>query len=304
MAENSAKKFLILFVLGSVLTGLFVFLGTPVLRVMRSAFSSLKYWISGLIGFLLLISFGTQMLMISFLVFSLWVTVGVYQELEERGKANIGSAALAISLGSLVLIGGPWLVASWSGIDLVGLLSSSITEIAKQLAGGKSLEQVGFKPEAILVRIPSTIVLIQMTGLAFALMLSRQAGLVLGVRFNRVASEMKLLEFKAPDWMIWLTIFAFLGSFISFPESTLAIVSSNILVIMLGVYFFQGLAVMEVSFLVFRISRFLRLLIYFIVVGQLFFLLSAVGIVDYWVDFRQRLRKGKMLEKKQNGENI
>jgi uncharacterized protein YybS (DUF2232 family) len=71
------------------------------------------------------------------------------------------------------------------------------------------------------------------------------------------------------------------------------------------IYLFQGLAVLEVSFLAFRIGTFWKVLIYVLVVGQLFFLLSAVGVIDYWVDFRQRLTKWKRPEIRQNnGDNV
>ena len=37
-----------------------------------------------------------------------------------------------------------------------------------------------------------------------------------------------------------------------------------------------------------------KLLVYFIIISQLFFLISVVGFVDYWADFRKRIKNLKI----------
>ena len=71
---------------------------------------------------------------------------------------------------------------------------------------------------------------------------------------------------------------------------------------MMGLYFFQGLAVLEVAFRIFRTGAFWRFVIYFFIVGQLFLLLSAVGLIDYWVDFRSRMRRAYRREENRKHE--
>ena len=71
------------------------------------------------------------------------------------------------------------------------------------------------------------------------------------------------------------------------------VVSMNFFNLMMGLYFFQGLAVLEVLFLVFKSGSLMRFFVYFFIVGKLFFLLSAVGVIDYRVDFRRRLKQRK-----------
>ena len=61
--------------------------------------------------------------------------------------------------------------------------------------------------------------------------------------------------------------------------------------ISLVLYFFQGLAVLEVLLNALKAGMFTRVVVYFFLVGQLFFVLSAVGLIDYWADFRRRLSK-------------
>lgn len=290
--------------MGTLFTTLFVFLGTPLLRVLRGVFGSFRYWMSGLAVTGLMLMGGAGFLMIAFLLLSLWISVGVYQEFEERGQGNLWSAAGSVILGSAVLFFGPMLLGPIFGIDITEILKASISEMAKQFSGGKSLSDLGVSPESVISVIPSTVIILQMAGLAFALMLGRRAAVLAGVRFERVASEMRLLEFRVPDFFIWITMLSFLLSFTLAKQSLESSIAVNVFAVMMGLYFFQGLAVMEVGFLVFRISNFVRLLIYFFIVGQLLPLLSVVGVTDYWIDFRKRMRKAKRPIRDQNGENI
>ncbi len=290
--------------MGTLFTTLFVFLGTPLLRVLRRVFGSLRYWISGLAVTGLMLLGGAGFLMIAFLLFSLWISVGVYQEFEERGQGNLWSAAGSVILGSSVLFFGPMLLGPLFGIDIAEVLKASISEMAKQFSGGKSLSELGVSPYSVIAVIPSTVIILQMAGLAFALMLGRRAAVLTGVRFDRVASEMRLLEFRVPDFLIWITMLSFLLSFTLAKQSLEANIAVNIFAVMMGLYFFQGLAVMEVGFLVYRVGNFIKLLIYFFIVGQLLPLLSVVGVIDYWIDFRRRLRKAKQPQKDRNGESI
>jgi hypothetical protein len=102
---------------------------------------------------------------------------------------------------------------------------------------------------------------------------------------------------------IWIGMFSFLFSFIYLKNETLSVVSNNIFYSMAGLYFFHGLAVLEVLLIVFRAGFFTRLLAYILLVGQLFFILSIVGYLDYWIDFRSRFRKTKWTEDShKNGE--
>src|SRR6185312_2927686 len=163
----------------------------------------------------------------------------------------------------------------------------------------------GVTAEGIVGQLPSMLIVVHVMSLAFALMLDRRMAQLFGLQYEKIASAIKLLDFKVPDPFIWLTMFSFLFSFVKVGPEWTSVVSLNVFNVMMGIYLFQGLAVLEVSFLAFRIGSFVRLLIYVLVVGQLFFLLSVVGVIDYWVDFRRRLRKWRANEKSRNsGENI
>ncbi|ASD65333.1 hypothetical protein [Bdellovibrio bacteriovorus] len=86
---------------------------------------------------------------------------------------------------------------------------------------------------------------------------------------------------------------AFLLTMVSFGGKAIAILAVNILNVAIVLYFFQGLAVLEVFLNSMRAGLFIRVLTYIILVGQLLPILAVVGLIDYWVDFRARLRKMK-----------
>lgn len=201
------------------------------------------------------------------------------------------------------MILGPQIWAQVLGADLVASLKSSSEGLAKQYpAFGENLAIFGLSVDEVVRLIPAWVIGLQTSSLAFALMLDRRFAVFLGLRYERVASQMRLLEFRLPDLMIWVTMLSFLLSFARIPVPWVSVIALNVFVVMMGLYFFQGLAVLEMSFLVMRVGAILKLLIYLLVVGQLFFLLSAVGLIDYWVDFRQRLKRWKLSGKSQNNE--
>jgi hypothetical protein len=300
--KPTIPRFLGLLVSATVMTALFTILGTPMLRVLRNVFGSTKYWISGFFITALLMTVAPSAMIFALLLASLWITVGVYQELEERGHGNFWTAILSVAVGSSVIILGPLIWAQAMGLDLSGTIRESIDQLLKQLSAGKGLSEYGISSEGIVKQIPSMAIGIHITSLAFALMLDRKVAFLFGLRFERIASQMRLLEFRLPDSLIWVAMISFLLSFIKTPEPWMSVVALNVFNVMMGLYMFQGLAVLEMSFLAFRVGSLARLLIYVFVVGQLFFLLSAVGLIDYWVDFRQRLKRWKMSERNHNNE--
>lgn len=273
------------------------------LRALRNYYGSRLYWISGLF-----ISLGLGLVapsagMFALILFSLWVTVGLYQELEERGRASFWTAILSVAAGSLIVLEGSRLWAHSLGFDLVTEFKSNLDIVAQQLSSsGKTLGDYGISADSVIGQIPSMVIGIEMTCLAFALMLGRKIAMLMGLRFERVAGELRLFEFRVPDFFIWITMFSFLLSFINVKPEWISTVSMNVFSTVMGLYFFQGLAVLETAFLVFKIGSVMRLLIYLLVVGQLLFLLSVVGVIDYWADFRRRLKRWRSTRKDQKSE--
>ena len=93
---------------------------------------------------------------------------------------------------------------------------------------------------------------------------------------------------KAPDILVWGVIGA--GSILLLPSEMLKILGSNILIVLMVIYFFQGIAVVSFFFEKKDVSRTVRTILYsFIIIHQLsLILIIGIGIFDVWADFRKQ----------------
>lgn len=281
--KPTLQRFLAVSILGALLTILFVFVGAPILRVVRNVYGRTMYWGAGVVFAGAVFGISTS---VSFLLAAIWVTVGIYGEFEEKGRASFGSALLSVGFGSMLLL----------GTSYAKEFNDSLKNFAQQM--GNNMWPAQTSLDLIQGLMPSILILVVVLSLAFALMLDRKVGALLGLRFERIASSMKLYDFRLSDLMIWVTMISFLLSFIQLKEvEAFRVISLNVFIIMMGLYFLQGLAVTEVALLVWKVGPIFKFLFYFLVVGQLFFLLSFVGIIDYWMDLRERIRRFKSQSK-------
>jgi len=90
-----------------------------------------------------------------------------------------------------------------------------------------------------------------------------------------------------------------LFSFQSLGVEGLGIFSKNILNLLVILYFFQGFGVMMAFLDHYQVSPLIRMFIfiYLILLAPLFIVILAFGVVDYWVDFRQKLANKKKEKK-------
>ena len=97
----------------------------------------------------------------------------------------------------------------------------------------------------------------------------------------------RFMKWKAPEPMIWLLIFA--GFLVFFFDGALRLFALNLLVILLPVYFLQGLAVVDSFFQRKALSPIFRTVGYVLVilVNPLPLLVTCIGVFDLWVDFRK-----------------
>ena len=100
--KRSAPRFIFLLAVATLLTALFVFLGSPLLRLLRNVYGSLWYWASAAVLFTGL-WFADMQLFVFFLA-GLWISVGLYSEVEERGRASFWSALFCVLVGSAVTL--------------------------------------------------------------------------------------------------------------------------------------------------------------------------------------------------------
>ena len=281
------------------------------MRLLRNIYGAKTFWA---IGALLFAGLSIAYLFpIAFLIGASWLVVGIYSEIEVRGRANFWTAALAVIVSSVFLVAGTFYSMKAVGLDVREDIQKSIESVLTQLKDPNSpssepatlLSGVNLDSKLIISQIPSIAMIAMIISLAYGLIMEKRIALFLRLPYEQTASQMKLLEFRIPEGFVWIAMLSFLGSFMRLHNENLAFLSMNIFDLMLGIYFFQGLAVMEVVLQVFRAGPFMRFIFYFLVVFQLFFILSAVGFIDYWADIRRRLRNLREKRKKQNnGEHI
>lgn len=98
-------------------------------------------------------------------------------------------------------------------------------------------------------------------------------------------------RWRTPPHLIWLLI---AGGFLQFvPQASIVTVGWNILLVMLPLYFFQGLAVVHHFMQRKNYPRSVKSMLYLLllVVNPLPVIVTSVGVFDLWIDFRRPRQK-------------
>ena len=92
---------------------------------------------------------------------------------------------------------------------------------------------------------------------------------------------------KAPEFMVWLFIGC--GVMLILPENSFKILGLNGLIILLTIYFFQGIAIVSFYFEKKNVPRIFRIFLYSVLALQQLVLLSVIGLgfFDMWINFRK-----------------
>ncbi len=124
------------------------------------------------------------------------------------------------------------------------------------------------------------------------LLLTTLFGLVLAARSRYCIPGIPFDRWKIPELWIWGLILAGIGVLLA--DGLLAMVALNLLVVMLALYFLQGLAIVRYFFRTRRVSPLLRTLGYILLatLNPLPALVAGIGVFDLWIDFRKP-RKAK-----------
>ncbi|MNJ91039.1 hypothetical protein D3C87_86830 [compost metagenome] len=210
-------------------------------------------------------------------------------ELEQRGTGWWVSGLLSVFAGACASSVGIYGAFKISGINTY----AEVQKLAEQLVQKVTEMNPAMKLDAtiLLQQVPSVIVILLVVALGLGLIFERRVFSWLNLPREKIASQLKLLEYRLPDYVIWVAMIAFLLTMVSFGGKAIAILAVNILNVAIVLYFFQGLAVLEVFLSSIRAGLLTRVLAYIILVGQMMLVLSIVGLIDYWVDFRGRIRR-------------
>ena len=108
-----------------------------------------------------------------------------------------------------------------------------------------------------------------------------------------------LRRYKLPDLCIWMTLSVFLLTFFLKKSPILGPLFTNIAGIFATLYFFQGLAILECFFTGFLgLKGLWKGLFYIVFFMYMNFLVVLIGFADYWFDFRLRMKKKTVGNKK------
>ena len=103
-----------------------------------------------------------------------------------------------------------------------------------------------------------------------------------------------LNHWKAPEHLVLFAILTLTSMFI--PIESIKIIGLNIFIVLLLIYFFQGIAIVSFFFTKKKTPFFLRFFIYTLIVIQQIFALLIIGLgfFDTWFDFRKLKLKQKL----------
>ena len=92
---------------------------------------------------------------------------------------------------------------------------------------------------------------------------------------------------KAPEYLVWGVIGCGLALFL--PSTAIRVIGINGLLILMTVYFFQGIAIVSFYFDKKQLPRFVRVFLYTLIALQQLILLVVIGLgfFDLWVNFRR-----------------
>lgn len=94
-------------------------------------------------------------------------------------------------------------------------------------------------------------------------------------------------RWRAHEFMVWGVIGAGFSLFLPWPS--VRWFSTNVLIVMMAVYVFQGLSILVFFLNKYRVPPWIRFGVYFLILFQQIFILglAVAGLFDQWIDFRR-----------------
>jgi len=183
-----------------------------------------------------------------------------------------------------------------SGIDLISILSHYVaqnielslvlyqslgmSEESLRLIQG-SLDNIQYILVSIIpgLTITSTLLVIWVN-----ILLSKA---VLKGRFQFHPDYEKLNQWQAPDYLVWAVIGC--GLLMLVPARVSKMIGLNVLLILMTIYFFQGMAIVSFFFEKKQVPRLFKILLYTLIALQQLVLIAVIGIglFDMWLNFRK-----------------
>lgn len=292
--EKSILKYALLVLLANALSVLTFVFGALPMKVIRRVYGRVIYWLGFSIAVSVLGFSGN--ISSAVIVGSLAIMVGLYSEIEDHGGEvfTAGFVGLLATVGAIVTGYGAWFYLGKG--HLTNAISEQVSQIVTRM--NEMNPNLTVNSDAILQQLPSIAIIGFLLAMAIALIGETKLLMWLGARgpyLHEVHADLRkrLSAFRVPDALVWVAIAGIFGAFYRHGNALAETVSINALNVLAVLYFFQGMAVIAYAFKVFRVSSFWRSLWYLILVLQLFLVVSLIGFVDFWVEFRERLSPRK-----------
>jgi hypothetical protein len=293
---TNQKKIFALSVITAIATVFFSFMGAPFLRVLSASSKRSVFWGLGIVMVCALIFAKAQLAAIS--IGSIWMTLGVYTEMEKRGTEWRKNILFSILSGFAFA----FLVAAsvFKGLS-TPLAQAAFQEISAPLleALQKLFPENNFVVEMFYPYLPAVIFTSLMIGLAAGLAFEAQIFRVFQLRRERIASGLRWLDFKLPDLFVWMSMFGFLFTAVDVGSEMLKVIAINISIVAVVAYFIQGIIVYEFVSRLLRIGIISKMLTYLFIFLWLAPAFALIGLADYWMDIRTKMTIKTTVSKKQ-----
>lgn len=264
---------------------LFSFLGAPFVRVLAHTVRSSFFWAVGIVLVSTLFVFNLSTT--SVYVGAIWMTLGFYSELEKRGLSWKKIAPLALFTG-LIFATGLFAYLSKGSVESE-IVKSVVDPLILTLK--KLFPEQSYTAENILPYMPGAFLSVLLSALAVSFIFESNVFRLFNLKREKRVVSIRWLEFKLPDLFIWVALMSFFFSMVGVGIPQVKLIAINATVVCLVAFFFQGIANVEFFARVYRVGVFTKAAIYMMIFAWLGPLISLIGLVDYWIDFRKILRK-------------
>ncbi len=149
---------------------------------------------------------------------------------------------------------------------------------------GIEKEQIDTLNAAFLIVMPGMFIVSYMTTVWLNILIIKRLLARIGIHLKNMAD---LNRFRAPHMLVWAVIG--LGVLLALPVGPVKYVAINCLIILMLIYFFQGIAVISFYFQKKESPTFLKVFCYGLIAVQIYFLILVVGLgfFDNWINFRK-----------------
>jgi hypothetical protein len=215
--------------------------------------------------------------------------IGLQNWLEEKKLKLVTSAGVSLFVVAAILGAVFYFWTKQAGVGWETEMTDMIRSWLAQFVVQDSKSQV--QPESILRELPSGVFIALIGTLTLAFTLEKRIGRLMrfppAMRVSPAAQETG--EFRLPDWIIWIFLAALLGAFYNHSNENLKLVSVNLINVLIFLYFLQGMAVSAAYLRKQKATTLWRGFFYLMATVLLFQFVAAVGFIDYWADFRNKL---------------